>query len=230
MAEVYDFFVKQISGVYPQVSGSKCRLSRIRVLRFPGHAINDLILYQVEVQASEGAAWELVRTKVTQDMNWFGFIRKPTDIATDRLLSTCHRHFMSQVLNNQVSFKIIEYLALYKRETIYPMQMTMKDGRQVEYWDTMLVRALELKEDTDYTEQTYGSVKIRERWLIGKPQPEEPYRSGVLFSYPLSEPTLEAAQAKVGTVGRNPSVFTKCKPLSGSSLEVFHSISPEIST
>ena len=228
MAKVHDFFIKQISAAYPKVSGRHCRLSRVRLLKFPGHALNDLVLYQVEVQSSEDLSWSVLATRSKEDLNWFGFVRAPSDPDTPTLLRLCHNHFVQRTLSSKTAFRISEYLALYKRETIYPLTMTMKDGRQVSYWDTMLIRALELKDGADYVEQTYGSVKLRERWMKNTAQPEEPYRSGVLYSFPVRERSISSVQSSIQVLARHPEVFSKGKALSGSSLEIFHTMKPEL--
>jgi len=228
MGSVYDFFVKQVSLLYPQVSGSGCRLSNVCVLRFPGQTVNDLILYQVETQSRKGEPWVPVTTRSMQDKGWFGYLQKPSVVATPALLAACHRHFLQRVLNGQVHFNITEYLALYKCETVRPIRGVMQDQRPVEFWDTLLIRAIELQDDGAYSEQTYGSVKVRQRWLLGHRQPDEPYRTGVVYCFPITKPTLKEVQEKVQSTAQHPSVFVKGQPLTDRTLEVFHTLEPGV--
>ena len=220
----FEFYIKQASAVYPQVTGGQCRLSRIRVLRFPGVHINDVILYQVQVKTKDG--WVTVPTRNRLDYNWFGFVRKPTVLSTSDVLGVCHRHFLKYVLSGNVSVTIREYLALYKKETVYPMQLTQSDGTPVVYWDSMLVRALELKDVGTYAERQYGSVKVRKQWQIGEPEPVEPQRTGVLFNTELTEHTLTTLQQRMQAAVRHPGVFVRGRPLTGARLEIFHTTQP----
>lgn len=228
MVDVFDFHVKQISAWYPQVSGATCRLSQVRVLTFPGESVNDLVLYRVDTQASANDPWMPVKTHRATDDDWFGFERKPTEIEPQALLRACHRHFVERALVGKVKYSIPDFLSTYKRSTVYPVRMQMQDQRLVEYWDTMLVRRLDLRSDDTYSDHYVGTVKLREVWVINHPEPIDPYRPGVLYTFPVNRPTLDTVKAVVQTTARHPAVWGKGEPLSGAILPIYHALKPEI--
>lgn len=221
MNEPFEFMVRRKKPAYEKIWGRMCRVSKYRILDFDGGVPNHLVLYQIEALIDD--AWVRIdHPSRTQDNGWYAVSVSPKERSASELCLAIHNHFMGTVVEAKEPFSVRAYL-----ETFRPEGVNRQDLEDLDVWDTMLVQAMDVKEDKSLSYKTYGSFKVRCKRHFGQVDVPEPQLSGVIVTYNVPEPSLAHVVEQRDRRLKRQEIFQQGYGLRGVSIPIYHLSRPK---
>lgn len=220
MIEPYNFVIRRKVTGFEELANSECRISAYRAMTFLGGMGSLLVLYKVERWVN-GEWVRVVYPNRPQDQGWFGFAASKDARDVTEWCKLCHRHFTNVVMALKEPFTVRQYLEMYKQESVKAQKTFVG-----EHWDTTLHQTMKIEDNVVLT-KTYGSFKVRGIRGPGDKPLKEPFKTGVILTYFVKEPTIEEVILERDRRLLDPRIFERGFAMENRSLALHHAIQPK---
>jgi hypothetical protein len=218
--EIYTFYVKQKSSLFPELMDKVCRISEVKFIDPDNVRRQSAVLYKIQYRSDD--QWVTLKSPYEYDKEWFGFTLASITYTKDHLNKVIHNHFIMSMVEGSFQKSATERLSIVKMESSRNVStFTVKNGDLI-YWDSMIVQGYRIDDNDNVVSTHHFSVKVRQTNVEPGIDDESKRNFGVVVTSALNRGTNVIRQNLLNSILNNPLLFKKGKMLRQKDMDIDH--------